>query len=182
MGKAVSASQFRIMFKERLATVILVPVMTLGCSGMAIAQNRSIAAPTYYIAAYVKECNSNHITVRGATDLPAGAVLSVSVGGPLGNPSGTLERYSNLSTTTVAPNGQFTAEVDALPTKRFESNRFVAYVRFQPEVTKQPKSVLNVVGRKGEKLDIINNPQAFQTSGWWYGIEETALVGECFNY
>ena len=86
---------------------------------------------------------------------------------------------SEKSTAVVGPNVFFTGTAKAKPTVAFESNRLVTYVEFQPAIEKQPFSVLRIVGRKGEHLDILNNPQTFQTSGWWYGLTTNSVVGNC---
>jgi hypothetical protein len=150
---------------------------------------KTFSAPTYYIAARVNDCepDPNYVAFRGASNLPPGALISAIV---TGFEFDAWKDYSDEVVVPVNEQGFFAGEIQPKQGLRLGRN-LILRVNFETYRTKQPTSVLEVVGKKGERLggvenvpiiDIMGhsqNPQLFQVSGWYYGLETIARVPHC---
>jgi len=123
--------------------------------------NEALRALTYYIAVSDHECTEDEVSVRGASNLPPGARIGVSItafNGEMG-----WDDYSDDVYATLDDKGFFSQLVHAKRGRRFRNN-LVIKVWFRPY--KQSPSVLAAVGKHGERLDFKKNPQAFMESGF----------------
>jgi|SRR5271155_2435609 len=152
-------------------------------------QQKQFLAPTYYLAAMVNDCepDPNYVEFRGASNLPPGAVISTEVADLDG-----WKPYSNRVYVPVGKEGFFSGKIEPRNGMRFRQNLILRVV-FQTNFAKQPPSVLAILGKKGEYLagvqnpmehpydlaGLSNNPQLYQVSGWYYGLETIAIVPHC---
>jgi len=164
-------------------------VLAGGAQGEKRQSLKALWAPTYYIAAEVNDCepNPNYVAFRGASNLPPGAIISAVV---TDFDFDAWKDYSERVFVPVTDQGFFSGKILPKDGMGFRHNLILRLV-FGPIYAKQPASVLAVVGRKGENLggvepspieDIAGrseNPQLFQTSGWYYGLETIARVPHC---
>jgi hypothetical protein len=147
-------------------------------------QHRTLPAPTYYIAAEGQLWDENTVRVRGASNLPIGANISIQVAEFTGDG---WKDYSESLCVTLTGDGLFKGEVRPKPGMKFRRN-LIVWAAFATNLCKQPSTVLKVVGKKGQYLGndnydnvidvsmtqtkgMLNNPQLFQTSGWFFGLE-----------
>ena len=121
--------------------------------------HRSLTAPTYYIAANAEYRHAEQIWLRGASNLPAGAVLVVDVQNHVGEGSQTL---SIRALPKVEKDGFFEATLAPLPKMQFKHNVVCLVSFFPPD---QDATVTGIVGRHGEQLGFPKNPQAYVLSG-----------------
>jgi hypothetical protein len=120
-------------------------------------------APTYYIAASAKYGGlPDELHVVGASNLPTGARLYVNVYRYIGQGGSKI----NESASVVVGEGGF-FEVNLHPTKgnQFKDNLSCEIVFATVTDPPQPPSVLQAVGKRGEKLGFPKNPQAEVASG-----------------
>jgi hypothetical protein len=157
--------------------------------GSAPASHKQLSAPTYYIAASVHECKSSSVDFRGATNLPAGAILRASVSDFDGDG---WKRYSEWVYVSVHDDGFSEGKITPENKSVFRHN-LLLNLSFYPNVGKQPTSVLQTLGEHGQLLaglekpssdltelsGLSRNPQLFQSSGWYYGLETLARVPSC---
>jgi hypothetical protein len=124
---------------------------------------RKLSAPTYYFAVAVGGCDSTGARVRGASNLPPGAIINLQMVNFRG---ATWVSYSDIVYAAVDERGFFSATV--LPKKGavFSLNA-VLWANFLPSPL-QPSSVLAIVGKHGEQLGGFDNPQEEHESGLWY--------------
>jgi hypothetical protein len=151
---------------------------------------RPLSAPTYYIAAEVVGCEQdpNYVEFRGASNLPPGAVVEVHV-----TDFAAWKTYSADVQVPLNEAGFFAGKI--LPNRgmRFRYN-LTLVVTFTPFRPKQPDSVLQVIGKKGEKLEQVAkvslrvsdslerpaaNPQVIEWSGEIYGLQTIATIPNC---
>lgn len=122
-----------------------------------------LTAPTFYIVArgeYSKY--STTITVKGASNLPVGSRIAVSLSDFVGFQSSIL---SETATVTLGGTGLFEVALRPLTGKNFKDN-MVCDLVFLP--SSQSVAVQKVVGTKGESLGIDSNPQVGKNSGEYY--------------
>jgi hypothetical protein len=148
------------MLKKSLA---LFAILTVTAVVYSEAQStRLLTAPSFYIAAsgeYNKY--STNLDVKGASNLPPGSRLSVTLSDFVGFAS------TILSEDTIAvlnKDGFFQVTLKPLHGKQFKRN-MVCEISFDPNAVRQDASVLKITGTKGELLGIDNNPQIGKKSG-----------------
>jgi len=149
------------------------------------------SAPTYYIGAQVVGCSqdANYLEFRGATNLPPRALIGASVV----DFAASANAYSDEVYVPVVEPGFFAGKISPKKGMLFHYG-FALQIVFAPFRPKQPDSVLQVIGRKGEKLqDVADvrvevseglnrpavNPQLMQWSGDVRGLREVAIVPNC---
>src|SRR5437588_9270539 len=137
--------------------------------------NKVRPAPTYYLAAQASCWDVDEIDVKGASNLPPGSVIGVQVAEFYED---AWKDYSNVVFTELGTNGFFTAVVHPLSKLTFRRN-VVAEIFFGPVYHAQPPHVLAVVGRKGENLDELVNPQTGKVSGENFYLSAIARVEGC---
>jgi len=154
------------------------------------APERSLSAPTYYIAAEVYDCepDPNYIDFRGASNLPSGAVV-----GALVKDVAEWKSYSEYTYVPVNGAGFFAGRIEPRKGMRIHYGLTLEVV-FAPFRPKQPDSVLKVIGKKGERLEEVANvsltvpgdmvrpavnPQLIIWSGDNYGLYTIATVPDC---
>lgn len=155
--------------------VVMVSVVMGPFAGAATPNSSAghLTAPTYYIAASAKLVDSDEVYLRGDSSLPMGAVLDVIVYQYMGQGS---ERISDRIATSVDEDGFFTARLHPMAGKHFADN-YVCYISFGPQGDpEQPKSVIQAVGRHGERLGFPKNPQVTVASGNNYGLADVVHI------
>jgi len=139
-------------------------LITLAIAAVVFSQTKprhNLTAPTYYIAAAAEYRHPGEIWLRGASNLPAGAILVVNVQNYSGEGSQIL---SVRALPKVGKDGFFEATLAPLPKMQFKRN-VVCLVSFFPKIPDQDASVIGEVGRHGEQLGFPKNPQAYIQSG-----------------
>ncbi len=147
-----------------MSRIVVGLITTLAIAAALFSQtksNRSLTAPTYYIAANAEYRHAEQIWLRGASNLPAGAVLVVDVQNYVGEGSQIL---SVRTLPKVGKDGFFEATLAPLPKMQFKHN-LVCLVSFFPNFPDQDVTVTGTVGRHGEQLGFPKNPQAYVHSG-----------------
>lgn len=140
-----------------------------------VCTDRPLMAPTYYVAARIRGCTSSHIEIRGATNLPAGAVISFQVASMKDNG---WQDIGDKSTATVDDRGWFSGALHATGRNVFRPNLFVR-IYFSPAYDKQPPNVIAVVGQRGQHLADSENPQMGTLSGEYVYLESIARIASC---
>jgi len=144
------------------------------------------AAPTYYVVAEAKDCEPDpyYVEFRGASNLPPGSLISATVTDFY---QYAWKDYSDEVYVPANSQGYFSGRISPKKGMQFRGN-LILRVIFATYGSTQPASVLAIVGKKGENLggvdshpigDIMGrsqNPQLFQVSGWYYGLETIARV------
>ncbi len=138
-------------------------------------ERRSLSAPSYYLVVEARTCTPNEATFRGASNLPAGAILTLSVDD---FDEDAWKEYSNDTLATVSDDGFFEGRVAPMKGVSFRRNLLLSAV-FTPLRPKQASSVLQIVGAKGNHLGGLDNPQVGQMSGENYYLETIARVPFC---
>ena len=146
-----------------MSRIVVGLVATLAIAGIVFQTKprRSLTAPTYYLAANAEYRHAEQIWLRGASNLPAGAVLVVDVQDYVGEGSQTL---SVRALPKVGNDGFFEATLAPLPKMQFKHN-IVCLVSFFPNFPDQDATVTGIVGKRGEQLGFPKNPQAYVHSG-----------------
>ena len=177
------------------SALIICLCVTLAVVGVVASQGnqerptKTLRAPTYYLVTEVNDCESDpsYIEFRGASNLPAGAMITTEVA------DFDLDAWKPLSDDVYAPvdeQGFFSGKI--LPEKglHFRHN-LILLVDFTPFRPTQPRSVLTAIGDKGERLaDVENvllknigrpsvNPQLVDFSGGYQGLHTIARVPHC---
>ncbi len=156
-----------------LKAVLLISVLL--AFPIVVLPQESSRSPIYFLAAREQECSATTMEVRGATNLPKGAVVVVVASRMVQNGwSEVSERFY----ATVDGKGLFSAQLRPKVGERFELNMLVQ-VFFGPAYHTQPQSVIDVVGKKGERLGNFDNPQFGQLSGENYYLATIARVESC---
>jgi len=132
-------------------------------------------APTYYLVAEVAKCQPKEIVVHGATNLPKGSIVGLQVSAFLQDG---WNDYSDESFASVGDTGFFDAIIRPRSKAGFQRNLILvsSFTTYRP---RQPEGVMNVVGKKGENLGDIENPQLAQLSGQHKILQSIARVPNC---
>ena len=126
------------------------------------------------------------VRFRGASNLPPGARISVAVTELVG---AGWNDYSESLCVHVGETGLFGGEIRPKQHLKFRTNLIIS-AAFATNLCRQSSAVLDVVGKKGwylsgvENADshsddlsaLSNNPQLYQTSGWYYGLLDIARI------
>src|SRR5215467_9103851 len=75
-----------------------------------------LTAPTFYIAASAELRDTDHIYVRGASNLPAGARLGINISDFVGEGSSTLNQEIDVA---IGKDGFFEATISPKPSVKF---------------------------------------------------------------
>ncbi|HEX5424343.1 MAG TPA: hypothetical protein VFW94_12395 [Candidatus Acidoferrales bacterium] len=155
------------------------------------ARRASMSAPTYYMAISGKVVDEHHLQFRGASDLPVGARISVAATTFSG--FGWMDQSTSVCV-PVDQRGGFVGLIGSYPNRAFwEGTKYgdtlLLRADFQTRLCgPQPANVLRALGKKGEGLanvaggdvtelvGLSDNPQLYQVSGWYYGIQTIARV------
>jgi hypothetical protein len=167
--------------------VLIVLVFAQAASGQEPPKNaiRTFFAASYYVVARGQNWSPYGDLVRfnGASNLPAGANILVTVAD---FDHDAWKDYSDAVCVPVAKNGFFSGEIHPKLGMKFHTN-LILRASFATNVCKQSASVLRIVGPKGEHLGekdapfgelvgVSRNPQLYQASGWYYGLETIARI------
>jgi len=117
----------------------------------------------YYITARARLVTPDKVSLFGASNLPAGSVLTVYIYDPFGPSApgivGPGPAINNEVRVCVNRHGLFEGSVRPKGKLRFRAN-MVCQVRFQPNYPPQPSNVARAVGTFGEYLGTTaTNPQ-----------------------
>lgn len=120
-----------------------------------------LPAPTFYLVLREGQCWSYGIDVRGASNLPAGAIIDLGLA-DFHDDGWTY--YGEVVNATVSEDGHFAATI---PPKRNITlpHNVIITATFGTVYHHQPQNVLKAVGNHGENLDDLGNPQAETVSG-----------------
>lgn len=122
-----------------------------------------LSAPTYYIAANAKYSGlPDELHVVGASNLPPGARLQLNVYRYVGEGGNVINERASV---VVGEGGFFEADLHPTKGNQFQHNLVCDIVFATVTDPPQPPSVLQVVGRRGEKLGFPKNPQVEVLSG-----------------
>jgi hypothetical protein len=136
---------------------------------------RPLPAPTYYIAVEARTCQKDLIEFSGASNLPRGAVIGFGVSD---FDVDAWKDYSDEVYASVDEKGFFDGKIQ--PKKGMTFHRdLILVATFTTYRPRQLASVLRIVGKKGQNLGGINNPQVGQVSGPFYYLETIARVPFC---
>lgn len=161
-----------------LLSTAMVLIMTI-CSRAQAPPVKPGPAPTFYLAIEAATCEPPAIKIFGASNLPPGAVILLLISDFDGD---AWKDYTDPAYLTLADGGFFEETLHPKPGLRFRGN-LVAQSYFSPVYvpsgTSQRVSVLRTVGKKGENLGGLKNPQVGQLSGWNYYLTTIARVPNC---
>jgi hypothetical protein len=133
----------------------------------AASEPKVLHAPTYYIAVTGSLESSDTIRFHGASNLPAGAEISIEVGEFQGS---AIRATAKSDCVSVNESGLFRGEIQSGKGKAFHS-RTTMRADFNTYSCKQPASVLSVVGKKGQYLGNDNYDNAHDVGmGWTQGM------------
>jgi hypothetical protein len=137
--------------------------------------SRPLPAPTFYIAIRARTCEPEAVKFDGASNLPQGAMVALKVGKPFED---ALKNYSDEVYVTVDSKGFFEGEVP--PKKGISFQRSLILVaNFTTYLPKPPQSILQVVGKIGEKLGGLENPQVHYLSGNYQILQTIDMTPWC---
>lgn len=154
-------------------------------------QARKLYAPSYYIAIRAQREYEGAIRVRGASNLPPGAKIGLQVEELV--PETGRKPLSTLMCQAVDQSGLFSAELQ-ITKETYQKRGLIVDAIFLTNECSQDQKVLQVVGRHGEflgndahhvtmdevsngmTLGMVQNPQLFQVSGWYFGVAAIAPV------
>jgi len=125
----------------------------------------ALPAPTFYLVVGESKCWSDEIEVRGASNLPSGAISVLQLANF--DHDGWTE-YGKEVYATLGEDGYFTAKIPLKQDPALPHNLIIV-AEFRPIFypnRHQPANVLKVVGNHGENLDDLHNPQASGFSGF----------------
>ena len=146
-------------------------------------------APTYYIVVSGQLLDDNTILVRGASSLPPGSRIAIQAGDG-------IKSASESACVSIGEDGLFSQKLHPIEGGRFKwSSNLAIDAVFRTNQCEQSDGVLQVVGKHGQYLGndnyenridthmqmtpgMINNPQLFQESGWYFGLSASARVSE----
>lgn len=111
----------------------------------------------------------------GASNLPHGATLAITVSEPYQD---AFKDYSEDSYISVDSKGFFKGEVPAKTGVNFRG-RLILIANFKTYKPKQREDVLRLVGRIGEKLGGLENPQAQYLSGNYQILQAVDVTPSC---
>lgn len=171
---------------------IIAALIMINCSTLVFAQPpKLIPTRNYYIAVAAHSCTPDAIEFRGEANLPAGALITISVNDFHGDG---WELYSGWSDVPINQDGSFRGRIEPRQGARFHHNLIlIASFDTNPGTARQPDRVLQIVGKHGEYLAGVENPEAHltelsglsanpqlqQSSGWHYGLYTIARVPSC---
>jgi hypothetical protein len=145
--------------------VLLVAAASLTAVHSSGQSTTGLSAPTLYISASGQYyTDSTKLDVKGASNLPPGSKLSVTLYDFIGYQSSIL---SEEAIVTLGRDGFFNVTLTPLPNRQFKPN-MVCVIYFNPRFPKQDAPILKVVGATGELLGIDRNPQVGKNSGGYY--------------
>jgi hypothetical protein len=136
-------------------------------------------APTIYLVIEAATCEPNAIKIFGASNLPPRAVILLIISDFDGD---AWKDYTDPAYLSLAEGGLFQETLHPKRGLKFHGNLLAqSYFSpvYVPPKTSQPESVLEVVGKKGENLGGLNNPQVGQLSGPNYYLTAIARVPNC---
>ena len=146
---------------------------------------RTFSAPSYYVVARGQNWSQDGDLVRfnGASNLPVEANILVTV---TDFDHDAWKDYSDGICVPVGQNGFFNGEIHPKQGMKFRKN-LILWADFATNLCQQPASVLRILGSKGEYLGekdapfgelvgVSRNPQLYQVSGWYYGLEAIARL------
>jgi len=149
-----------VLIDHLVAVIFVVSTATLPSHAEPLG---SLPAPTFYIVARGQYSEySTSVTLKGASNLPVGSRIAVSLSDFVGFQSSIL---SETATVTVGNTGFFEVTLRPQKGKHFKDN-MVCDLIFSP--SEQSLTVRKVVGTKGELLGIDSNPQVGKNSGEYY--------------
>ena len=120
-----------------------------------------LSAPTYYLALSNGKCGEGETDVRGASNLPPTAIVDLLLEGF--DEDGWIQ-YSDIVSVPVGQDGYFQAKIQHSKQLHLPRNLIIT-ATFGTNYHKQPSKVIEAVGKRGENLDDVNNPQAQTVSG-----------------
>ena len=122
-----------------------------------------LSAPTYYIAARAAyDGRPDELYVVGASNLPIGARLHLNVYRYIGEGGNVINEGASV---VVGKDGFFEANLHPTKGNQFQHNLVCDIVFATVTDPPQSPSVLQVVGKHGEKLGFPKNPQVEVMSG-----------------
>jgi hypothetical protein len=157
----------------------------------AVSQTARLHAPGYYIAIDATKEYEGVIRVRGASNLPVGAKIGLTVEGLA--PENGLKPFNTLACVAVEQSGLFRAELQ-IAKDAYQKKDLIVHAIFVTYQCAQDQDVIRAVGRHGELLGndgrpvtmdevengmtrgMTENPQLFQVSGWYFGLGTIARV------
>ena len=119
-------------------------------------------APTFYVVVDKGKCWSDEIEVRGASNLPVGAIIDLMLANFKDDG---WKYYGSKVNAIVGEDGFFAAKIPLKQEANLPHNLIIT-ATFGTVYHHQPQNVLRVVGEHGENLDDLNNPQAYAVSGF----------------
>ncbi len=131
-----------------------------------------LTAPTYYIAARVRDHGPGWAEILGVTNLPKGSMVTARIADFYQDG---WKDYSVEFPTAVNGEGFFRVTVHPKEGLSFQRN-LVAIVDFMPYRPVQPAEVLSVVGERGQLLGDFDNPQMLTVSGNNHVLETIARM------
>ncbi|HWG20708.1 MAG TPA: hypothetical protein VG225_09260 [Terracidiphilus sp.] len=161
-----------------------------GFSSSSFGQPEPLSAPTYYISIRAQHEYDQVIRVRGASNLPHGARVSLQV---LAMNGDAWKTYSESKCVAINDKGLFDQEINLSVGDHYRSSLLVM-ATFLPNECTQNAHVLHMLGSHGEFLGhddhrvtmdevengetrgMAENPQLFQVSGWYFGISALARI------
>ena len=123
---------------------------------------RALPAPTFYLALNQGRCSDGEVELRGASNLPTGAILDLRLADFQGD---AWTFYGDAQKAELDADGYFVAKVTLAKDPTLPHN-LIATATFGMNYHKQPANVVRIVGAHGENLDDLNNPQALSLSGF----------------
>ncbi len=122
------------------------------------AQKGCPGATRYYILTKAMLATEETVSIFGASNLPAGSLLTIYVSDYMGEGSTLI---NDEVTVDVGKDGLFWVEIHPKAGLRFRTN-MVCQVSFWPNDRSQPPDVLKIVGAAGEHLGTSGtNPQIY---------------------
>jgi hypothetical protein len=134
-----------------------------------------LRAPTYYIAIRARNCERESIRFDGASNLPLGTLIALKVSEPFED---ALKDYTDDLYVPVGPKGLFEGKIAPREGTRFHRS-LLLIANFTTYVPKQPQSVLQVVGKIGENLGGLGNPQVHYLSGNYQVLQAIDIAPWC---
>ena len=144
-----------------VAIVIIRPSFGQNGSTKKQPRGRTLPAPTFYLSLKQGRCFNSYVELRGASNLPAGAILDLRLADFQGDG---WTFYGDAQKAELDVDGYFVANVP-LPTGHKLPHNLIITATFGTNYHRQPADVVRMVGAHGENLDDLSNPQALSLSG-----------------
>lgn len=145
-----------------IAIVIIWPPSGQSGGTGKLSRRRALSAPTFYLALKQGRCSDSAVELRGASNLPIGAILDLRLADFQGDG---WTFYGDAQKAELDADGYFVAKIPLAKDRTLPHN-LIATVTFGTNYHKQPANVVRMVGAHGENLDDLNNPQALSLSGF----------------